>query len=110
MSITVTINDYLQIKMSEVDKWFLALSDRQKLQALGYYMNWNNEACVQMTVEELITIIGFPPQHVDNSNPLCPVITLQSLDSITGTMFLDKWNEISAEGKEQIKMNIEQLG
>ena len=92
--------------MSETDKWFSALSGKQKLLALGYYRSWDYEACVQMTTEELITIIKFPPQHIDNSNPLCPVVTLQSLDSITDAMFLNKWNEISAAGKEQIRMNI----
>lgn len=92
--------------MSETDKWFSVLSGKQKLLALGYYANWDYEACAQMTEEELITIIGFPPKQIDNSNPLCPVITLQSFDSITDEMFLDKWNEISADGKEQIRMNI----
>ena len=94
--------------MSDTDKWFSALSFRQKLSVLGYFKNWDYEACVQMTTEELITIIEFPPHHIDNSNPLCPVVTLQSLDSITDAMFQNKWNEISAEGKEQIRMNIEQ--
>lgn len=100
------LNFQPSIKMSETDNWFSSLSSKQKLQVLGYCNNWDYDACTTMTKEELITIIGFPPKHIDNSNPLCPVVTLQGFDSITDEMFQNKWNEISAEGKEQIRMNI----
>lgn len=93
--------------MSDTDKWFSTLSFGQKLSVLGYSKNWDYKTCAEMTSAELIVTIGFPPKSIDRSNPDCPVIDLQDSGSITEEMFLNKWNEISADGKEQIMLNVE---
>ena len=49
--------------MSDTDIWFSALSFRQKLSVLGYFKNWDYEACSEMTSLELIVAIGFPPRQ-----------------------------------------------
>lgn len=75
--------------------------------ALGYFRYWDFETCAAMTTTELIESIGLPPKSIDNSNPDCPIIVLQDLESITEEMLLNKWNEVSPAGKDQIRLNLE---
>lgn len=95
--------------MSEIDEWFSSLTKKQKLTVLGYSRNWNYNECSKMSVEELIVLVEFPPKSIDNSIPECPVRELYDLYSITDDMYLDMWNKISIEGKEQIQLNFESL-
>lgn len=95
--------------MSEIDKWFYGLTNKQKLTVLGYSKNWDYKECSKMSIEELIVLVEFPPKSVDNSNSACPVLELHDFYSITDDMYMNKWNEISIAGKEQIRLNVEHL-
>ena len=93
--------------MKDIDIWFTTLSKKEKLIVLIYYKTRDYEMCHKITVEELIVFIEFPQENFDNSNSECPVITLHDFHSLSDDMILQKWNEISTVGKEQILLNFE---